>query len=122
MAAEIASAIDDIEPLITRLVQQAPDLDDATLMDLRLALEQVGTPLARSIWRALELAADQLIDPGIALPALAEACATLVAGCRGTVDDKVLETARYQIDTLQPVPDRPRMQEPDVPLSSLRKR
>ena len=114
--------VDDIEPLITQLVRTAPDLEDAALADLRVVLEQVGTPLARSIWRALELAADQLIDPGIALPALAEACSTLVAGVRGHVDDRVLEAARYQIDTLQPVPDVPRMTVPDVPLASLRKR
>src|SRR4051812_49135598 len=115
-------SVDDIEPLITQLVRQAPALDDATLTDLRIELERAGTPLARSIWRALELTADQLIDPGIALPALAEACATLVAGLRGQVDASVLEVARFQIDPLQPVPDRPRLQEPDVPLSSLKRR
>ena len=118
----IDGMLDQIEPLITQLVRQAPALDDRTLLDLRLALEQVGTPLARSIWRALELVADQLIDPGIALPALAEACATLVAGVHGTVDERVLEAARYQIDTLQPVPDRPQISVPDVPLAALRRR
>jgi hypothetical protein len=116
------TTIDMIEPLITRLVQQAPEIDPTVLGALRGSLEAIGTPLARSIWRILELCADELVDPGIALPALAEACAALVAGARGDVDDKVLEAARYQIDTLQPVPDRPRITEPDVPLTSLKRR
>jgi hypothetical protein len=115
-------SIDDIEPLITRLVQHAPEIDSTVLGALRGSLEEVGTPLARSIWRILELVADELVDPGIALPALAEACATLVAAARGELDERAIEAARYQIDTLQPVPDRPRVTEPDVPLTNLKRR
>ncbi len=115
----MSGSIDTIEPAITKLVQDAPVQDPATIESLREALERVGSPLARSISRIVELVAEQLVDPGIALPALAEACATLVAGERGTVDARVLEAARYQIDTLQPVPDRPVIAVPDVPLSTL---
>ena len=114
--------IDTIEPAITKLVRDAPVQDPETIDALRAALERVGTPLARSISRIVELVSEHLVDPGIALPALAEACATLVAGERGTVDPRVLEAARYQIDTLQPVPDRPVIAAPDVPLSTLRRR
>ncbi len=64
-----------------------------------------------------------VVDPAIALPALAEACATLVAGIEGRVGMRELEAARYQIDTLEPVPDKPApVAAPDVPLTSLRKR
>lgn len=109
--------------LSTALVQQAPALDPGTLAQLRDELQAVGSPLALAIARIYELVEMDVVDPAIALPALAEACATLVAGIEGRVDARVLEAARYQIDTLQPVPDQPpRATAPDVPLSSLRKR
>ena len=112
-----------IELLSTALVQQAPALDAATLAQLRDELHAVGSPLALSIARIYELVEIDVVDPAIALPALAEACATLVAGIEGKVGERVLEAARYQIDTLQPVPDKPpRVAAPDVPLTSLRKR
>ena len=107
-----------IEALITRLVQEAPQIDNATVEQLREALWSDGTPLALAIGRIVELVAEGLVSPAIALPALAEACATLVASS----DPKVLAAARYQIETLQPVPDRPHIAEPDVPLHMLRKR
>jgi hypothetical protein len=109
-----------IEPLITQLVQQAPALDAATIDELRDALALVGTPLALAISRIIELVGEQLVDPGVALPALAEACATLVAG---TADPTALEAARFRVDTLTPMPDLPpRIAVPDVPLSAVRKR
>lgn len=109
--------------LSTALVQQAPALDQGTLAQLRDELQAVGSPLALAIARIYALVEMDVVDPAIALPALAEACATLVAGIDGRVDARVLEAARYQIDTLQPVPDQPtRVTAPDVPLSSLRKR
>jgi hypothetical protein len=114
--------IDIIEPSITKLVQEAPHRDVATVDRLHTALWSVGTPLSLAIARILEYVADDLVDPGIALPALAEACATLVAGLDGKVDDRVLEAARYQIDTLTPMPDRPRIAAPDVPTDALRRR
>ena len=43
-----------IEALVTRLVREAPIVDPGTLAELRAALEANATPLARSIWRALE--------------------------------------------------------------------
>jgi hypothetical protein len=112
-----------VELLSTRLVQQAPDLDADTLAQLRDELLAVGSPLALSIARIYELVEMDVVDPAIALPALAEACATLVAGIEGRVDARVLEAARYQIDTLQPVPDKPpRVVAPDVPITQLRKK
>jgi len=108
-----------IEELITRLIQQAPALDRATLEELRAALWANGTPLALAIGRIVELVGDDLVDPGIALPALAEACATLV-DCD---DARALDAARFRVDTLQPKPDPPvRIAAPDVPVSLVRPR
>ena len=51
------------------------------------------------------------------------ACATLADGVRGVLGERELEAARYEIDTLLPVPDPPRPPAaPDVPVSSLRRR
>ena len=102
-----------IDLLATQLVQQAPDLDPDTIAALRSGLEQQGSPLALAISRIVELVAEGLVDPAIALPPIAEACAVLVA----TSDAKVLAAMLYQIDTLTPMPD-----EPDVPLSRVRRR
>ena len=99
-----------MEQLITELVRSAPELDAAHVTALRDALWADGRPLALAIGRVLELVAEQLVDPGIALPALAEAIATLVA----SNDPTVLEAARFQVDTLVP--------KPDVPLHSLKRR
>ena len=68
---------------------------------------------------------DQLVDPRDRQRERRADRVELVAqlGERGRVDARVLEAARYQIDTLQPVPDKPpRVAAPDVPLTSLRKR
>ncbi|HEY1814057.1 MAG TPA: hypothetical protein VGG74_17015 [Kofleriaceae bacterium] len=112
--------MNEIEPAITRLVREAPVRDAETLRVLAAALADVGTPLALSIARILEYLADDLVDPGVALPALAEACATLVAGERDGLDARSLEAARYRIDTLEPRPDRPpAIAVPDVPASEL---
>ena len=116
-------SLEDIERLSIQLVQDAPDLDDDVIAQLREELARVGTPLALTISRIVELVGEQLVDPAIALPPIAEACATLVAGVRGTVDNKVLEAARYQIDTLTPMPDKPpRVAAPDVPAIDLVRR
>ena len=90
-----------IEPLITRLVQEAPAIDARVVSDLRDALWSEGSPLALAIARIVELVAEGLVDPGVALPALAEACATLVS----SRDANVLAAAKFQIDTLEPVPE-----------------
>jgi hypothetical protein len=118
-----ASSVDTIEPAITKLVQEAPTRDRATIADLLAALRGVGTPLALVIARTVEYVDDDLVDPGIALPALAEACSTLVAGQRGALDARVLAAAEYQIATLEPMPDRPvKIATPDVSITQLRKR
>ena len=112
-----------LETLSTRIVQDAPHIDPKVLEALHSELHSVGSPLALVIWRIYELVAEGLVDQAIALPALAEACATVVAGIRGLVGDSVLEAARYQIDTLTPMPDKPaKISTPDVPLISLKKR
>ena len=146
-AGDPAGGVDRIEELIIELVQRAPIADAAVVDELVAALHRIGSPLARSIARVTELVAEQLVDqkgadplpageagrappprlaalvdPGIALPALAMACATLADGVRGKLGERELEAARYQIDTLMPVPDRPAVRVPDVPISSLRKR
>lgn len=115
--------LDEIEPAITRLVHEAPVRDPETVRVLEAALADVGSPLALSIARILEYLADDLVDPGVALPALAEACATLVAGERDGLDERSLAAARYRIDTLEPRPDRPpAIAVPDVPVDRIRKR
>jgi len=115
--------IDRIEQLITTLVQSAPASDPAVVGELIQHLHRVGSPLARSIARVVELVDEQLVAPGIALPPLAMACATLADGMRGKLTTRELEAARYEIETLMPVPDRPpAISAPDVPLSALRPR
>jgi hypothetical protein len=113
-------AIASIEPAITKLVHDAPARDAETVRELGDALRSVGSPLALSIARILEYVDDDLVDPGIALPALAEACAALVDG---RADARSLEAARYRIDTLEPRPDGPAISPlgalPDVPASDL---
>ncbi|MGE0551187.1 MAG: hypothetical protein AB7O24_14970 [Kofleriaceae bacterium] len=108
-----------IEQLITRLVREAPDLEDEVVAELIDELCRVGSPLSLSIARVVELVAEQLINPGIALPALAMACATLVDP---KLSDREHEAARFEIETLLPMPDRdprPVIAAPDVPLSAL---
>jgi len=115
--------LDRIEQLITELVQSAPAADLGLVDELVECLHHVGSPLARSIARVVELVAEQLIAPGIALPPLAMACATLADGVRGKLTTRELEAARYEIETLMPMPDKPpAIAAPDVPVSALRKR
>lgn len=112
-----------IEQLSTLLVQLAPASDAAVVGELIEHLQRIGSPLARSIARVVELVDEQLISPGIALPALAMACATLADGVRGKLGDRELAAARNEIETLMPVPDRPPVvAAPHVPVSALRKR
>ena len=119
----MAAVLARIEQRITELVQRAPEIDAAAADDLIEALRGVGTPLALAIARIVELVAEQLVDPGIALPPLAMACATLAGGVRGALGERELEAARYEIDTLQPMPDPPaRVILPEVPLAALRRR
>jgi hypothetical protein len=108
-----------IDSLATQLVQQAPDLQADTLAALRTELAQIGTPLALSISRIVELIEMQLVDIAIALPPIAEACSVLVTSS----DPGVLDAMKYQIDTLQPVPDKPpAIGAPDVPINLVRRR
>lgn len=109
-----------IEQRITELVQRAPEIDPGAANDLIEALRGVGSPLALAIARIVELVGEQLVDPGIALPPLAMACATLADGVRGALGERELEAARYEIETLLPTPDPPaRVILPQVPLAAL---
>jgi len=110
-----------IEQLITKLVQDAPVLDDRTIIDLLAALRRDARPLARSIARVVELVGEQLVDPGIALPALAMACHTL---CDARLGESERDAAQFEIDTLMPMPDHggaapPKFVIPDVPVTRL---
>jgi hypothetical protein len=109
-----------VEQLSIQLVQDAPELDADVVAQLRAQLERDGSPLALTISRIVELVHEGLVDPAVSLPSIAEACATLVAGARGQVDEKVLAAAQYQIDTLTPMPDKPpRTAVPDVPVANV---
>lgn len=110
------------EPRITAWIRRsdsrAPQLDglDALVEDLR----EDGSPLALSIARVVELLGEGLVDPGIALPALAMACSALDDG---KLTEKDREVARFEIETLMPVPERPTLLQgslsPDVPVDAL---
>jgi hypothetical protein len=113
----------EIEPLITQLVQSAPVLDPAVVAALIEQLRGIGAPLALAIAEVVGLVAEQRVDAGIALPPLAMACATLAAGLRGELTERELEAARYEIETLLPLPAPARLAPaPDVPLTALRRR
>jgi len=126
--AAAAPLAERIERRITQLIQIAPESDDVITAALLEDLTAIGSPLAQVIADVLARVTAApgtaaRIDAGVALPALAMACATLAAGLRGELGDRELEAARYEIDTLLPVPVRTRMAPaPDVPLSALRKR
>lgn len=115
-----------IEALITQLVQEAPARDPAVVEALLAALAAITAPpaaaaLAQSIAAILPRVGTG-VDPGIALPALAMACATLTAGLAGTLTARELDAARYEIDTLTPIPSAPPIAPPpDVPLTRLRR-
>lgn len=102
----VASCV-EIERCITRLVREAPALDEAVVAELVERLRSVGAPLALSIARIVELVAEGLIAQGAALPHLAMSCATLAGGVAGRLSERELEAARYEIETLLPVPDVP---------------
>jgi hypothetical protein len=111
-----------IESLITRLVQEAPSLDDDVIVALVTALRSDGRPLARAIAQVVSLVGEQLVDAGIALPALAMACTTL---CDVRLGEREREAARFEIETLLPLPDKGsnlKLVVPDVPLSALKKK
>lgn len=107
-----------IEGLITQLVQQAPLLAPPVVGALLAELAADGRPLARAIALVVEHLVAGTADMAIALPPLAMACATLVDV---RLTDREREAARYEIETLLPVPGAPApsLIAPDVPLLSL---
>ena len=119
-----AESCAEIERCITRLVREAPVMDAAVVAELIERLRGVGSSLALSIARIVELVDEGLIAPGVSLPHLAMSCATLADGVAGRLSVRELEAARYEIETLLPVPDGPRMKitVPDVPAFALNRR
>jgi hypothetical protein len=126
--ARLSIACAEIERCITRLVREAPAVDEAVageLIERLRAIRGIASPLALSIARIVELVAEQLVAPGAALPHLAMSCATLAGGVAGRLSARELEAARYEVDTLLPVPDLPpdrqpyHVRVPDVPLAAL---
>jgi hypothetical protein len=114
--------IRQIEDLATRLVREAPELDSTLVGSLVAELIADGRPLARSLADVVGRTGAGAIDAGIALPAIAMACATL---CDPQLGEREREAARYEIETLLPVPEGskpPVIAAPDVPLTSVRKR
>ena len=100
-------------------MQRAPELAADTITTLAAELRANGTPLAQSIAKVIELVGDRTVDAGIALPALAMACGTLVDP---RLTDREREAARFEIETLLPLPTiPPRVVAPDVPLAQLRR-
>lgn len=109
-----------LDELIIELVRAAPARDAGIVTELLDGLRARGSALALTIARILELVDEDLVDPGIALPALAEAIDALVDP---RADRAALAAAQYRIETLEPRPDPPkRLVVPDVPLTSLRRR
>jgi len=101
-----AESCAEIERCITRLVREAPVMDAAVVAELIERLRGVGSSLALSIARIVELVDEGLIAPGVSLPHLAMSCATLADGVAGRLSVRELEAARYEIETLLPVDDR----------------
>lgn len=117
MTPAVTPAVTRIEALCVRLVQDAPGLAPDVVAELVGELRAHGAPLALSIARVVELVAAGMIDPGPSLPAVAMACGTLADG---RLSETVLEAARYEIETLLPVPGAaPRVGAPDVPVAQL---
>ena len=92
---------------ITTLVQQAPEIDRAFATQVIDELRAAGSPLAAAIARIVELVLEQRVDPGIALPALAMAASTLDDVRAGKLTEREGEAARYEIETLLPLPGAP---------------
>ena len=98
-----------VEAAITpRSSQQAPALDADVVAELavdalRAIRDDRRRALALAIARIVELVREGRVDPGIALPALAMACAH-ARGDPRLARRRELEAARYEIETLLPVP------------------
>jgi len=109
-----------VTELINALIESAPARDRATVEALLGKLRANGTALALTIARILEYVDEDLVDAGVALPALAEAIDALLdphanAAAKAAAD--------YRIATLEPRPDANRggtaFVVPDVPVGSL---
>jgi hypothetical protein len=119
--------VEELEAELTRLIQSAPALDAAIVNRIAVELRAITgagsiTALAATIAQVLELVHAQQIDAGIALPALAMAMATLGDGVHGRLGARELEAARYEIDTLLPLPataQKPVVVAPDVSADAL---
>jgi hypothetical protein len=104
-----------VEVLITRLVREAPVIDAGVVGELGDSLRADGRPLALAIARAVEYVAEQLVDPAVALPVLAMACATLASA----TDAASLAGALFDVEILTP---RPGPGVVVIPASSLKRK
>ena len=117
-----------LEAVVTRIVQAAPAIETAAYDDLVELLRGTARrcdgaqqALALSLARVVEFTGEQLIDPGIALPAIAMACGTLTDTA---LTPREYEAARYEIETLLPMPDKPpriTFDAPHVPITRLKR-
>jgi hypothetical protein len=134
----VTQAFDALDAALLALVQAAPQGSQAQLSlaaehALVLALRSAATTtpgsaiaepgelvgLACAMERCLELIGEGLVDPGLALPALAMAAHTARSSFRPAI-----AAARYEIETLLPIPGQasaPR-RSLDVPAQSLVRR
>jgi hypothetical protein len=134
----VTEAFDALDAALLALVQAAPQGSQAQLSlaaehALVLALRSAATTtplsaiaepgelvgLACAMERCLELIGEGLVDPGLALPALAMAAHTARSSLRPAI-----AAARYEIETLLPIPGQasaPR-RSLDVPAQSLVRR
>lgn len=88
-------------PELVALIHQAPDFDRSRAHILIDRLRGDPRPLAAAIADVLVHVLAGEVDPGIALPPLAMACATLDDA---SATRAMLDAAHFEIDTLRPLP------------------
>jgi hypothetical protein len=123
---ELNAALDALEGALTALIQRAPDGSPQQVRDAAgdaLAVAFCAAAAARTdhvalacaMERCLELLADGRVDAGVALPALAMAAHTARSW-----DAAAVKAARYEVETLLPLPGTPAPRRAlDVPAVSL---
>jgi hypothetical protein len=122
-----AQVLDALEAALTELVRAAPgceagQVERAASLAVALALHAAvaeradAVALGCALEHCLELISTGQVDAGIALPALA-----MAAHSARSASDAAIAAARYEVETLLPVPGQPARPRrgPEVPLSNL---